>query len=73
MRSCRFESETSQLFRAEGLLERAHIKNVIELSVLHLGSGAASAEGYELASNASTRTKKRDRIRDLASRIDGNV
>jgi hypothetical protein len=58
MRSCRFESETSRLFQAEGLLERAHIKNVIELSVLHRGSGAASAQEYELTGNASMRTKK---------------
>jgi hypothetical protein len=40
MRSLRFESETSQLFRAEDSLEPARIKNVIELSVLRRGSGA---------------------------------
>jgi hypothetical protein len=73
MRSWRFESETPRLFPAEDSRELAHIKNVIELSVLHPGSGAASAEEYELTSNASMRTKKRDRVRDLASHIDGNV
>jgi len=48
MRSLRFESETPRLFRAEDSLEPARIKNVIELSVLHRGSGAWSAQEYEL-------------------------
>jgi hypothetical protein len=73
MRSWRFESETSRLFHTEDSRELVHIKNVIELSVLRPGSGAASAEEYELTSNASMITKKRDRVHDLASRIGRNV
>jgi hypothetical protein len=62
MRSWRFESERPQLFRAEASRELVHTKNVIELSVLRRGSGASSAEEYELTRNASKRLKKRDRV-----------
>jgi hypothetical protein len=68
MRSWRFESETSQLFRAEVLREVVQTKNVIELSVLRRGSGAANTQEYELTRNASTRTREaRPPVRDLAS------
>jgi hypothetical protein len=67
MKSWRFESERPQLFRAEAPRELVHTKNVIELSVLRRGSGASSAEEYELTSNASTGPRKRDRVGDLAS------
>jgi hypothetical protein len=40
----------------------ARIKNVIELSVLCRESGAASAQEYELTSNASIELQGRDRI-----------
>src|SRR5215475_6146476 len=62
MRNWRFESETARLFRAEDSLELVDIKNVIELSVLRPGSGAASAQEYELASNTSTRLERRDLV-----------
>jgi hypothetical protein len=73
MRSWCFESETPRLFRAEESLEPARIKNVIELSVLRRGSGAASAQEYELTSNASVELEMLPRLRDLASRIAGNA
>jgi hypothetical protein len=40
MRSWRFESERSQLFRAEASREPVDTKNVIELSVLRREGGA---------------------------------
>jgi hypothetical protein len=62
MRSRRFESETPRLFRAQDSLELARIKNVIELSVLRRGGGAASAQEYELTSNASIELQGPDRV-----------
>jgi len=58
MRSSRFESETSGFFALEILRELAHIKNVIEPSVLRRWSVARGAEEYEWTSNASRRIKQ---------------
>jgi hypothetical protein len=67
MRRCCFESETPRFSWAEDQLELVRTKNVIELSVLHRGTGALGAQEYELTSNVSTRLEKaRPHVRDLA-------
>jgi hypothetical protein len=62
IKSRHLEFEMLQLFPFQNSSEIVHTKNVVERSVLCGGGDAQAAQESELASSASVKLEKRDRI-----------